>query len=578
MEYIQLDDRFAAPDGATVINKPRERTFGEAAGDVAGNILSALANGGRGLAVLGAGLEAGLNTEAFQRKQRAIERADRMAEYEEEGKKLANIAAAQGIQHGKNAEKRADESHRNSLLDFGIRAESNKIRLHKAWETASSSRSKQIVDAIKQRGGYANWNFGTQALFDNTQMAETFAEAATISEAYARSQAEGDFLLGTMGYKREKGTSGKEYFVSPEGVKVDVSIDGQKKLYKEMQEKLLADLRAANIAGTDSSDVISYVLKNTINNKEASAAFGPLGGVMTAYQQYLANGNFTAADKVGHLLSRTLQYALDDGKISTEEQKQLMPIFASYVKKMGGEVLWGQTAEDTRVRLGDGSEVKLNQFKEQLKNRDKIAFGWNATVQDAIIKRAVAAKKGAGGNGEENENKNEEALYQADALYGDVFAGADSKKQQEVAEALIKFEASVNEALKREDKGKVSELSLEGLRRLDRRWTQFGLGDKFYSPYQNVIFSRELTELEKEKAPLIKELRELEEKYPDKSKGQYVHSPSPLGMVVRSTPKGYRDAVAKMNALKKKIDSINDSIKMREGKLTERGISLKESK
>lgn len=68
--------------------QPAERTWGEAAEDVFGNVIDAMANGKRGLAILGSGIAAAANTDGFQQQknrlayeyaqnQRAQERHDR---------------------------------------------------------------------------------------------------------------------------------------------------------------------------------------------------------------------------------------------------------------------------------------------------------------------------------------------------------------------------------------------------------------------------------------------------------------------------------------------------------------------
>ena len=53
-------------------------------------------------------------------------------------------------------------------------------------------------------------------------------------------------------------------------------------------------------------------------------------------------------------------------KINEEEKRILAPLFAANIKKMGGEVIWGNSVDENFIRRGDGSQVGLRQLARDL--------------------------------------------------------------------------------------------------------------------------------------------------------------------------------------------------------------------
>lgn len=92
-----------AKEKQSVAPVEEERTWGEAAKDVYGNVVSTLANGGRGLQVLGSALDAAGNTDNFRFQKAKMAHDYAMMQNREESAKV-NLANA------RNADRRAEES------------------------------------------------------------------------------------------------------------------------------------------------------------------------------------------------------------------------------------------------------------------------------------------------------------------------------------------------------------------------------------------------------------------------------------------------------------------------------------
>lgn len=159
-------------------------------------------------------------------------------------------------------------------------------------------------------------------------------------------------------------------------------------------------------------------------------------------------------------------------------------------------------------------------------------------------------------------------IKELDALYGGRFRKLKTEKQKEVIDKAKEFEKEVLEMLQTRGIQSWGELPLDELRLLDRVWQNSIDDDDLYSPFQNQIFLRERDDLYAQKFPLIKELRQLEEEntmdyYDVNSNIRVSYNP---------------ELAKKVDRLKTRIDNINDAIKMREKKLSARGIKFKEYK
>jgi hypothetical protein len=121
----------------------------------------------------------------------------------------------------------------------------------------------------------------------------------------------------------------------------------------------------------------------------------------SAYKDYIsANASkvFSDEDLMGHMLSRTLQEALVDNKLTPDEMKMLMPQFAMYLEKFRASVTLpnGGDPRTSMVKLADGTQIDIMTFAKDLKERDRVARGFEQYLNEQRIKKQIAAADVAG--------------------------------------------------------------------------------------------------------------------------------------------------------------------------------------
>jgi hypothetical protein len=214
------------------------------------------------------------------------------------------------------------------------------------------------------------------------------------------------------------------------------------------------------------------------------------------------------------LLSRTLQGAIIDGKISQQEMQQLTPLFAMTVKKMGGEVIFGNDVATTKVKLASGVEVPLTKFANDIAQRDTVMTEWNKHCQEIQYANALKAYKmakakaeaeKAAGMGEEGEQplltKDEYSYYTR--IYGAAFTKLPKATAAKIkdAEQLVK-DVGFGEGILKEEKNKQFSVngSLDDLKNLAAEESQIykslGLETISSKGYFNTLYRKKKAEEE----------------------------------------------------------------------------------
>lgn len=503
--------------------------------------------------------------------------AQRMTDLQEQGLRLSNQQKEQDIKNNETVFER-----NKARADYEKELFMQQRR--QLWDENGRVEADKFKNALKEQSGYDFWNVYGQAIFDNSENLGSLTEAMQVMQAYERSDEEGDYMLSQTGWKRMTDENGNTKLISPEGdLEFNASDDGIRKVMTEIQKKLLDDMAAAYIMGGDSTDLQQFATKNILSQNNTEKVFGTYGNAIREYNQFINKGvpnakggvseKFNKTEKLGHILSRSLQSAIIDGKISQEEMAQLTPLFALTVKKMGGEVIFGNDVANTKVKLGSGMEVPLTRFAQDLAERDVVMHEWNNHVNNRYAEMLKVERKAKnntlGGDSEESAGitQGDHDLFN---MYRFNYSDLSNDEQTKLKSAKTRNNMVLNTVLKEKQAKTLNELSLEDLRNLDNDWNNKvdneGLNEKkFYSPYQDEIFKREIALLNEEKAPLIAELRELEKTTSEYQ--EHLHG--------RRGPDKKQKQLIK---LKKKIDKINDSIKMQKNKLESRGIKIEDNK
>jgi hypothetical protein len=610
-----------APEGSQTPVIENERSWGEAFDDVAGNTLAAIANGGNVLQVAASGLNAGLNTGTFQEQKNRRIRAAKLADLQLEQQQIANDTAKFKLQQSEKfapldlrAKELSVQSQEHSLdqkrkLAPGVLTEQqqtlerNRLVLQQSYIQQAVERQKKNAEIFKEQFGYNGLNVFGRAQIDNSQYFKAFTEFSTIAQIFKENPEAAKAVAADMGFNTSENEKGELVFTSADGKNSFTPNSPQlKDILQGLQKSLMDDIVAANVTGKDAATMQEASLKATLNTPETLQIFGSAGNAYRSYSSFINSritdrqGNtrdrFTNTQKAEHILSSSLKAALLDNKLSQEEIAVLTPQFAATVKQFGGEVKFGKGIEDTVViigtRFGNKREVPLRQFAQDIAQRDVISAEWYNHQLEVYAQMQRNAKGGGaslfgGGNGEsgdEDREKNIQDKVKLRRAYGDDFSNLSEENQKKLIELKTDIESETKQFLKMTNVDSIKQLSLKDLRILDKAWGSNLKEEKldsdvFYSPFQDEIFKRELTELKKEKAPLIKEIEKLEEQGVDKI-GDVQSFANWGGKGERSRQTDTR--VKELRTLRRKVDEINDGIKMRETKLKKRGIEIKESK
>lgn len=469
-------------------NTTSERSWGQAVSDVAGGILSGMAKAGKYGAIAG-GLEAALNTEEFQAAKNKRVTAARLAEAQLRGQQLSNDAKERMLRWSEEdreldkeskktrvesekidlENKREDQPVRRKLnkqkveegelLNEGRRIanQTNLLRLREMQNQAFTRNYRNdensFVAKIGQDVGVDGLNLTGQAIFNNSTGLKETSQLYAVWKAFNRSLEEGKFAVEQAGMIFEDDPSGKSFgFIISSDGKRRITLD--EKTLRGMTQKAATDMRydltAAIALGGDARNMNDYYLKNVLPGTDR--IFGSYGSAVKAHRDFI-NGNqyevvrlpdgtkktfskprFSEADKLGHVLSVNVSAAILDGKISPEEERVLTPLFASYVKKFGGSVIFGKDIATTKVKLQDGTEVGLPQFANALKERDVVMHEWQRHL------KSLKAGNGNGeGGGEQVKPLTQEEMNYYIKSYGEEFLALDP----EVANKIKMVEASI---------------------------------------------------------------------------------------------------------------------------------------
>lgn len=589
------------------------RSWGDAVSDVAGNMLSSLANGGKLLNVVAAGLEAGINTESFQQRKQARANAARLAEVQlqqaeanlektrfnnEQAKKLAPLEERLTMAKISNAEQTGknilqtnefnEQANPHRLRNLAAQAKNSELVLRKnqelVWKNNFDAKKKQINEDLKKNFGIGNLNFVAQTAFENSPARDAFEDITVIMGALKNDPEAAKYYAEDTGWKLSNDANGTPVLTSPDGKKSFTADDaGLKKIFGEIQKQLKDDITACNIIGKDAQSIGEATAKVILKNPAVQQIYGTPGAAYSAYRDFLnrsgvdpksgkARQVFSPEQKTWHSAHLLFRTAMEDNVFSPEEMQTLIPQAAQMIKVLGGTLKLGDSIDTTEVIWGaDGGlnhTYKLKDFVNSvLAEKDVVSPLFRETMR---INLNQQMKNRQGGSADGEDEMSDSAWSSLSNAYGAKFDELSDDKQKAFMSIINNSEAREQAMLRARKAKTIKDLPLDDLRRLDDGW-KIDVDKKeldenaFFSPYQNEIFQRERDDLYAQKAPLIAELRELENKTSDYQ--EHIHG-----------RRGQTKEQRKIISLRNKIDDINDAIKKREKHLSARGIAFKEYK
>jgi hypothetical protein len=430
----------------------KERSFGEAVSDVAGGILSGMANNGK-YGAIGGGLGALFNTEQFQRqKQKEINAAKRdELDIKERELRIANNEMA--MQRAKEDRPLERKNKEIAVDNANIIRNKNLLALQNAQELSWDNNVKKDIDffnnQLKRNVGFDGLNFTGQAIFNNASGIQQTAESYALLRAFDRDPAEGMWILKKMGWGYEDDSSGgsRGIIISPDGkLRIPANDQNIRTMLKQATDNMKNDLRACYALGADATSIDQFAIKNVLSQGNVDKVFGSYGSALGSYNRFLNQKTkdgkdvFSNEEKLGHALARSLSSAVLDGKISQQEQAVLTPLFAASLKKFGAEAIFGKDVSTSKIKLQDGTEVSLVKFAQDINQRDVIMGEWKNYVkgvaqqkaqQQAKMKAALAGYEDA----KADEKLADDDLKRYTLSYGSEFVKLPQDVQVKIKEA-----------------------------------------------------------------------------------------------------------------------------------------------
>jgi hypothetical protein len=505
-------------------------------------VLSSVANGGNAISAIASAVEAGLNTENYQRRQRAIQRAEELADLQLKQQQNAlrdqelsvqekESTLENKINKSKYEALSAEEKYKSNkftndqnkenkeVINATIRYQSEaqkaqadlaKIKRNDAYLHEALTRADNYNKKLREQFGVDSFNIEGQNIYDNSPYIKSLPEMFSLMDAYRDSDEYGDYIATQMGFQRVE-ENGKDYLVSFDGKdKIEATYGGIKMFVEKIQKRAKEDIYAATVAGSDSANLQEYVTKGIVTDPESVVLFGSVGNTFRFYQDFLrstvdtkkgAVPRFSKEELYGHIVSRSLKTALIDGKITEEEKGRLAPQLATMIKKLGGEIRWGDSAETSGVKRGDGSFVPLIQLSSDLEKRDVVMQEYRQAINN--IKSSYKDKNGF-------SLSQRIDFDELSAEYGYDFLSLSDKEQLSLMNVLNGNKHNIAIELRQSNVDSVDKLPTETLKSLDKKWSAM-VEDaeleerKFISPFYNVILERQIKE-DEEKLGKLKDV------------------------------------------------------------------------
>lgn len=423
-----------------VVTEDSSRSFGQILADAGVGALRSAARGGGVKEILAGGVLGAIEGDEVEneRKRRQAREAKQdvlLDQQIEANKRNAEYSAEDQAMQKKTFERQQKEYEENKKLN-DIRFRTAAFNLAMAEEAAEQRELDKLggeFDKIaKASAGFDNMTFAGQQIFDKSPEVKAAREMYIITKLYDQNPDLAMKVLAKSGLQWGESEKGERGFYI-----------GENRVFLPMNEKTMAAYRdrvfgayknaleAAQIMGTPAYSANQASLKNILSSKSVKQLFGDdyasaLGTYRQYIQQGLKSGRFSSEDMAGHILSRNLTAAFEDGTLTQEEISVLAPQVATMLGKFGAEIVPAANGsiKDTKIRI-NGAEIDITKVASDLKERDVVMGGWNQQLKTLLDK--------ANGGGEDALPPEE--LAKAIKLYGDKFNDLDPAVQVKVVDA-----------------------------------------------------------------------------------------------------------------------------------------------
>jgi hypothetical protein len=427
----------------------KERSAGEILADAGIGMLRGAASGKGILGILAGGALGAIEGDVeAERKQRMADLAEQQAKVDLENAKTQGTYAA-------NEEKRKDSREKRAQKQFESGLENQREYLQIAKDEAARQKNndeykrkldqeKAAIDAEERKKNNEERKMRMQLLANQMEEAENkhaLAEADQLGRIFDSNMASAygndfDFegmsiMRNSAGYRQARelyiimklydrnpqmaqrlmkqggwsvvprsGPNGEEYDIVNDatGARFAFNETSMKALQENIQKNLNDGFMAGKAIGSPAGSLQQAAVRSVLTSKESQAYFGTQYDAAYAdYRNFMQagvqKGVFSDQDVATHVLNRTLQEAMQDGRLSNEEIAALVPQFQMSLQKFGGEIIPGADLKTTMVRLKDNKTITLDTLAEQLQQRDVIGARYKLHLAGMVEQRKAKERK-----------------------------------------------------------------------------------------------------------------------------------------------------------------------------------------
>lgn len=246
------------------------------------------------------------------------------------------------------------------------------------------------------------WDFEGMSIMRNSAGYRQARELYIIMKLYDRNPQMAQRLMKQGGWSvvPRSGTNGEEYDIVNDvtGARFAFNETSMKALQENIQKNFNDGYMAGKAIGSPAGSLQQAAVRSVLTSKESQAYFGTQYDAAYAdYRNFMQagvqKGLFSDQDVATHVLSRTLQEAMRDRKLTKEEMAVLVPQFQMSLQKFGGEIIPGADLKTTTVRMKDGTTITLDTLAEQLQQRDVIGARYKLHLDNLIGQRKAQESK-----------------------------------------------------------------------------------------------------------------------------------------------------------------------------------------
>lgn len=368
----------------------------------------------------------------YQKKRDAENDAWRAKQEEYQRERDAKNDALRERQEKENS---ANRRKQGEILSLQLQAAQDKA------DQAAYEQEKKQFDSLMNATYGSQLDFEGQSVLKSSVGYQQAQELYVIFKLYDSNPEMAQRLMKQGGWSvvPRSGTNGEGYDIINDntGAKFGFDETNMKALQEDIQKNFQNGYMAAMALGTPANSLQQVALRSMLQSTESQELYGTrfdaaYAGYQTFVQTGLKSGQFTDRDVATHVLNRTLQAAVKDGKLNDDEIAALVPQFQMYLQKFGGEIIPGADLKTTTVRMKDGTTITLDTLAEQLQQRDVIGARYQLHLANMIGQRKAQESKAL-----EESLKREKQRLEVEKLKNEV---GDKKKVNEIDSPEAEFE------------------------------------------------------------------------------------------------------------------------------------------